>query len=119
MEVEGLPVEILVDLPAELTLKLVPPLAAMRVSFFLRSPDVYDPLQICLQESGSQEINALLVQSALCSVFIMDGVPQSAIGVLIKLSSFIDPIRKPVPPSPPWSRCDALVPLSRPPPWPD
>ena len=47
MEVEGLPVETLVDLLVEPTLKLVPPLAAMRVSFFLRPPDVYDPLQIC------------------------------------------------------------------------
>ena len=53
MKVEELTVETLVDLPAEPTLKLVPLLAAMRVSFFLRSPDVYDPLQICLQESGS------------------------------------------------------------------
>ena len=101
MKVEGLPVKTLVDLLAEPTLKLVPLLAAMSVLFFLRSPDVYDLLQICLQESGSQVIRALMVQSAICSVFIMDDVPQSAIGVLIKLTSFIAPTRRPVPPPPP------------------
>jgi len=45
-----LPIETLVDLPTEPTRELVPYLAAMRTSFFLRSPDVYDPLQIFLQE---------------------------------------------------------------------
>ena len=44
MKVEKLPVETLVDLLVEFILELVPPLAAMRISFFLRSPDVYDPL---------------------------------------------------------------------------
>ena len=33
MKVEGLPIETLVDLPAEPTLELVPPLAAIRVLF--------------------------------------------------------------------------------------
>ena len=119
MEVESLPVETLVDLPAEPALKLIPPLADIRVSFFFRSPDVYDPLQICLQEPSSQEIRSLMVQSAICSIFIMDDLPQSAIGALIKLPSFIDLTRRPVPLPPPWSRCDALVPLSQPPLWPD
>ena len=97
MEVESLPVETLVDLPAEPTLELVPLLAAMRVLFFLRSPEVYDSLQICLQE----EIRPLMLQSAVGSVFIMDDVPQSTIGALIKLPSFIDPTRRAVPPPPP------------------
>jgi len=44
MEVEERPVDTLIDLLAEPTLKLVSPLAALRVSFFLRSPDVYDSL---------------------------------------------------------------------------
>ena len=66
MKVEELPVETLVDLPAELTLELVPPLTVMRVSFFLKSPDVYDPLQICLQKPGSQEIRSLMMQ---CNIF--------------------------------------------------
>ena len=47
------PIETLVGLPAELTLELVPSLTAIRASLFLRSPDVYDPLQIFLQEIGS------------------------------------------------------------------
>ena len=57
-----------------------------------------------------------MVQSAVGAVFIMDDIPQSAIGALIKLPSFIDLTRRPVPPPPPWSRRDALMLLSRPPP---
>jgi len=48
-KVEELHVETLVDLPGEPTFELVPPLAATRISIFLRSPNVYDPLQIFLQ----------------------------------------------------------------------
>jgi len=88
-------------------------------SFFLRSPDAYDLLQICLQELGSLEIKPLMVQNAVSSVFIMDDVPQSVIGTLIELSSFIDPTQRPVSPLSLWFQCDALVLLSRPPPWPD
>ena len=117
MKVVELLVEILIDFLAEPTFELVLPLAVMRVSFFLRSPDVYGTLQICLQESGSQEIRPL--KSAVGSVFIMDDMPQYTIGALIELPSFIDPTRRPVLPPPPWSRCDALVLLARPPPWPD
>ena len=108
MKVEELPVDSFPDLPTELILKLVPLLIAMRVLFFLRSPDVYDPLQICLQESGSQEIRSLIVQSAIDSVVLMDDVSQSVIGALIKLPSFIDLTQRPVLPLPSWS-CDALV----------
>jgi len=50
MKVEEFLVETLVNLSAESTLDLIPPLAVMRASFFLRSPDVYDPLQKCLQK---------------------------------------------------------------------
>ena len=61
-KVEELHVETLVDLPVEPTLEIVPPLAAMRASFFLRSPDVYNPLQIFLHKTGSQEIDALVCE---------------------------------------------------------
>jgi len=44
IEVEELPIKILVNLSIELTLEPVPPLAAMEVSFILKSPDVYDLL---------------------------------------------------------------------------
>ena len=101
MEVEELPLETFIDLSTKPTLKLVPPVAAMRVSFFLKSPDVYDPLQICLQKPGSQEIRPLMVQSVVDSVFIMDDVPQYAIGALIELPSFIDLTRRLVSPPPP------------------
>ena len=41
-------------------MELLPPLTTMRASVFLRSLDVYDPLQIFLQDAGSQEIGALI-----------------------------------------------------------
>jgi len=98
-------------------MELVPSLIVMRTSLSSRSPGEYDPLQICLQETDSQDIRVLMVQSAIGSVFIMDDVPLSAIGALIELSSFTaDPSQRPVSPPPPWLRCDALVLLSRPPP---
>jgi len=50
IEVEELSNEILIDLPPLSTMELVPSLADMEALFFLRSPDVYDPLQIFLQE---------------------------------------------------------------------
>ena len=60
-EVEELPVETFVDLSAEPTLELVFSLTVMRVSIFLRSPDLNDPLQIYFQESVSQEIDTLIL----------------------------------------------------------
>ena len=60
-KVEEVAIETLVDLPTEPTLELVPPLVGMMVSYFLRLSDVYDPLQIYLQESGSQKIRPLMV----------------------------------------------------------
>jgi len=80
---------------------------------------VYNPLQICLQETCSQEIRLLMMQSAVGSVFIIDDVPLSAIGILLELPSTVtDLLRKPVPPPPPLSRCNGLMLLPRPPPWP-
>ena len=52
-EVEELPNEILIDLPPEPTMELVPSLAVMKTSLLLRPLDEYDPLQICLQVIGS------------------------------------------------------------------
>ena len=51
-EVINLPIETLVDLPTKPTLELVPSLTVMRASFFFRSPDMYDLLQIFLQKTG-------------------------------------------------------------------
>ena len=44
MKVVELPIETLVDFPAEPSIDLVPTVAAIRTSFFLRAPDEYDPL---------------------------------------------------------------------------
>jgi len=43
-------------------MELVPLLATMRVSAFLRSPNVYDPMQIFLQDPVSQEIGSLVCE---------------------------------------------------------
>jgi len=43
MEVIELPIKTLVNLSTESIMKLVPSLTFMRVSFFLRSPDIYNP----------------------------------------------------------------------------
>jgi len=45
-EVEEPLIEILADLPAEPTRELVPSLTVMRASLFLRSPNIYNSLQI-------------------------------------------------------------------------
>ena len=52
-EIVDLPIETLVDLPVEPARKLISSLVGMRASVFLRSPDKYDPLKICLHETGS------------------------------------------------------------------
>ena len=43
-------------------MELVPPLTVMRISIFLRSPDVCDPLQIFFQEPVLQEIDFLVYE---------------------------------------------------------
>ena len=49
-EVEEILIGTLVDLPAESTMKLLLSSPAMRIPVSLRSPDLYDPLQIFLQD---------------------------------------------------------------------
>jgi len=66
MKVVELPIETLVDLPAEPSMDLVPTVAAMRTSFFLRLPGLYDPLQILIQEPVSQEIGILVYGLNFC-----------------------------------------------------
>ena len=87
-EVEEPLIETLVDLPAEPTMDLVPSLTTMRASLFLRLSDVYDPLQVFLQETCSHEINLLMVQSAVRSVFIIDDLHLSATYDWLDLPSF-------------------------------
>ena len=54
-------IETLADLLAELVMKLVPPTPTVRVPVTLRSPDLYDSLQIFLQETvtGNQVIHGV------------------------------------------------------------
>ena len=70
--VDELPIETFVDLSIKSTMEFVSFFAAMRASLSFRSPDLYNPLQIFLQETGSQEIMLFMVQSAVGSVFIMN-----------------------------------------------
>jgi len=71
IEVEELPIDTLVNLSTELTIELFSSVMIF-FSLSLRSPNIYDPLQIFLQEMGAQEIRLLKVQSAVNSIFIMD-----------------------------------------------
>ena len=112
-EVVELPTETLVDLLAAPTMELVPSLAVIRASIFLRSPDVYDPLHIFLQEPVSQEIDTLI-----CGLNVSGAVLTChAVCTLLELSLTATCLsQKPSPPLPHWFRCDALVLLPRPPP---
>ena len=78
IEVEKLPIDTLVKLPPDPTMELVSSLVVMKTSLSLRVPDVYDPLQIFLQETRSHVISLFMVQSAIRSVFIMDNSHMSA-----------------------------------------
>ena len=67
-EVMELLIETLMDLPVESTRELVLSLTVMWASFFLSSPDVYNLLQIFMQEIGSQEIGVLVCGLAFSGV---------------------------------------------------
>ena len=93
---------------------------AMRVPVSQRLPDLYDPLQIFLHETESQEVRLFMVRSIVDSVLILKDVPLSVTCALLELSFFItDQSQKPVPPTPPWFSLDAHLLGPRPPPWPD
>jgi len=109
-----------VDLTAELAMGLMTSTPAMRVPVSQRSPDLYDPLQIFLQETELQEVRLFMVRSIVDSVLILEDVPLSVTCALLELSSFIaNQSQKPVPPTPPWFSLDAHLLGPRPPPWPD
>jgi len=91
-------------------MELISSLAAIRASLSLRSPYKYDPVQICLQETGSQEIRLLMVQSAVGSVFIVDDSHLSATYDLLDLPSFTSDVsQKLISPPPPWFSYDVLA----------
>ena len=86
-EIEESLVEILADLPAEFAMDLVPSSPAVRVFLPLRSPNVYDLLQIVLEAIGSQEFGFLMVQSTISPVFSAEDLPQHVASVLFEVPS--------------------------------
>ena len=78
-----------VDLSAELVMELMTSTPAMRVPVSQRSPDLYDSLQIFLQETESQEVRLFMVRSTVDSVLILEDAPLSVTCALLELSSFI------------------------------
>ena len=118
-EKEELLVEISADLPAELAMKLVSSMSAVRVLLPLRLPDVYDPLQILLEAIGSQEVGFLMVQSTIDPVFIRNDLPRHAICALFEVpSTTASWLWKPIPHPPPWFSHNASMLIPRPPSWP-
>ena len=87
-EVKELPIEIFVDFSTEPTMRLLSLSPPMIVLLSLRLSDIYDPLQIFLQEAGSHEIKLVMVQSAVSSIFIMDNSHMFATCDIFDLSSF-------------------------------
>ena len=85
IEVKDSLIEIVVYLPAESTMELLSSSSAMRVLLSLRSTDTYDPLQIFLQQTGSQEIKPLMVQGIIDSVFIGDDLSWHAARIFLEL----------------------------------
>jgi len=121
-EVEKPLEEISADLPIELTItiELLPSPPAMRVPLSLSLSDIYDPLQIFLRQTGSQQIKFLMVQSTIGPISSGDNLPRHATCILLELPLIVVGLsRKPVPPPPSWFRYDKLMSVARPPPWPD
>ena len=109
-----------VDLSAELAMELMTSTPAMRVPVSQRSPDLYNPLQIFLHETESQEVRLFVVRSTVDSVLILEDASLSVTCALLELSFFIaDQSQKPVPPTLPWFSLDAYLLRPRSPPWPD
>jgi len=84
-------------------MELVPSsLTVVRVLLPLRSPDVYDPLQILLEATCLHEFGFLMVQSTIDSVFIRNDLHRHAACVLFEVPSTATGwSQKPVSPPPP------------------
>jgi len=96
--------------------QLLPSSPAIRITLSLRQPDVYNPLQIFLNEAGSYEFDVL----ACGSVFSRADFSYTVAFIPLELPpTGINLPRKPVPLLPPWLRHDASMLILRPPPWPN
>jgi len=115
-EVEELLIGTLVNLLAESTMELLLSSPVMRIPVSLRSSDLYDPLQIFLQNTESQEIRLFRMRSTVDSVLTREDALSSNNCALIELSSYKEDLsRKPVPPPPPWCSHNASERILRPP----
>jgi len=70
--------EPLIETSAELFIELMPSLPTVRVPVSLRSHNLYDPLQIFLEKTESQEIRLFMVRSTVDSVLTRENVNMSA-----------------------------------------
>ena len=86
IEVKESLIEIFVDLYVKPTIELLPSSPAMRALLSLRLPDIYNPLQIFLQQICSQKIK-LLMQSTIGPVFGGDDLSRHAAYILLELPS--------------------------------
>ena len=119
-DVKELLIGTLVNLSAESAMELLMSSPAMRIPVSLRSPDLYDLLQIFLHDTESWEISLFRVQRTIDLVLIREDTLSSATCALIDLSSFKEDLfRKPVSPPPPWCSYNASERISRPPSWHD
>ena len=76
------------DLPPKFAMELVSSSpAAVRVFFSLRSPDVYDLLQILLEATCSQEFKFCMIQSTIVLVFSGEDLPRHVACVFFELPS--------------------------------
>ena len=101
-------IETLVNLPME------PTMESSLTTISLRSPDVYDSLQIFLQEIGSLEIGVLVCEL----IFSGAELPSYVACILFGRPPIsADLLRKPISPPPPLFSQDASVLVPRPPRW--
>ena len=116
-EVEELLIGTLVDLPTETPMESLLFSSVMRIPVSLRSPDLYDLLQIFLQDTESQKIRLFRVRNTIDSLLTQKVTLLSATCALIELSSFkADLSRKLVLPPPSWCSHNASERIPRPPP---
>jgi len=114
-KVEEFLIGTLVDLLSESTMELLLSSPTIRIPVSLRSPDLYDPLQIFLQDTESHEIRLFRMRNTVDSVLTQEDALSSATCALIELSSFKENLsRKPVPPLPPWYSHSASDRIPRP-----
>ena len=94
----------------ESIIELLSALSAMIVPLSLRLSDTYDPLQISLQQTSSQEIKFLMMHGTIGPVFNGDGLSRHVACILLELPLTAAGLsQKPVSPPPLWFRHDRYI----------